>query len=236
VTAAAGAAISVTPLHGVVAGTAQSFTVTVRDAYGNLASGYRGALAFATSDTQAALPASYTFTAADAGTHTFSVTFKSSGGQAFTASDSANAAIIASQRDIQVTAAAMVGFAFRAPANVVAGTAFTFVVSAVDAFGNTVTSYAGKVHFTGPTGGGNLLSADYAFTGADAGSHTFTVTLASTGTQTIGVQDTVNGSLKGQVSIKVNTTGTVSGGGTATGGGSGGGTSGGGTGGKAGGA
>src|SRR5207302_771796 len=81
---AATASITVSPLHGVVAGAAQSFTVTVRDAFGNLASGYRGTLTFATSDTLAALPASYTFTAADAGTHTFSMTYKSSGGQTFT--------------------------------------------------------------------------------------------------------------------------------------------------------
>jgi len=52
--------------------------------------------------------------------------------------------------------------------------------------------------------------------------HTFSVTLASTGTQTIGVADTLNGSFKGQVSVKV-TTGTTSGGGATGGGGGGGG-------------
>jgi hypothetical protein len=45
----------------------------------------------------------------------------------------------------------------------------------------------------GPSGGGNLLPSDYTFTAADAGSHTFSVVLASTGTQALGVQDTVNG-------------------------------------------
>ncbi len=225
------ASLSVTPLHATTAGVAQSFTVTARDAFGNVATGYRGTVSFGSSDTQAVLPAAYTFTAADAGSHTFSMTFKSSGGQTFTVQDTANAANLAftfSQRDIQVSPAAVVGFAFRAPSNVVAGTPFTMVVSAVDAFGNVVPTYTGKVHFTGPSGGGNLLPADYTFTAADAGSHTFTVTLTSTGTQTIGVQDVLNGSLKGQVQVKVNTSGTVSGGGTASGGGGGGGSGGGG--------
>lgn len=82
-----------------------------------------------------------------------------------------------------------------------------------------MTSYAGTVHFSGPSGGGNLLPADYAFTSTDQGSHTFTITLTSAGIQTIGVQDVLKGSLKGQVSVKVNTSGTASGGGSGGGGG-----------------
>jgi uncharacterized membrane protein YgcG len=240
VTPAAAASIAVTPVHGVVAGTAQSFTVTARDAYGNVATGYTGTVAFGSSDTQAALPAAYTFTAADAGVHTFSMTFKSSGGQTFTAQDVANAANLAfnySQRDIAVTAGAMVGFAFRAPSNVSAGVAFSITLSAVDAFGNEVTGYTGTVHFAGPAGTGNLLPADYTFTAADAGVHTFSVTLASTGTQTIGVADVLDGTLNGQVGVTVKTSsgGGGGGGGTSTGGGgprTGGGGGGGGGGGK----
>src|SRR5205823_136306 len=95
VTPAAAASISVTALHGTTAGVAQSFTVTARDAYGNVATGYRGTLAFTSSDTQAALPAAYTFTAADAGVHTFSATLKSAGGQTFAVQDTANAANLA---------------------------------------------------------------------------------------------------------------------------------------------
>jgi hypothetical protein len=222
VTAAAASSFTVTALHGVVAGTAQSFTVSVRDAFGNLATGYRGTVTFSSSDTQAALPASYTFTAADGGRHTFSMTFKSSGGQSFTVADAANATMLSSQRDTPITAAAMVGFAFRAPSNVVAGTAFNIVVSAVDAYGNTVTGYTGKVHFSGASGGGNLLPADYTFTAGDAGVHTFSVTFSSLGTQTIGVQDMANGSLKGQVSVKVVAGGSGSGGNGSGGGGGGG--------------
>jgi hypothetical protein len=219
VTPGAATSISATPLHGGTAGVAQSITVTARDAYGNIATSYQGTLAFTSSDTQAALPAAYTFTAADAGTHTFSITFKTAGGQAFSVKDAANPALVISQADLPISAAAMSGFSMRAPSNAGAGISFTIVVTAVDAFGNTVSGYTGKVHFTGPGGTGNLLPADYIFTAADAGSHSFSVTLSSTGTQTIGVQDTLNGSFKAQTSVKITTSTSVSGGGTATGGG-----------------
>ena len=71
-------------------------------------------------------------------------------------------------------------------------------MTAVDAFGNPITGYTGRVHFTGPTG----VPVDYTFTAADAGSHVFTVNLSSAGTQTIGVQDILNGALRGQTSVK----------------------------------
>src|SRR5262249_29166401 len=48
-----------------------SLTVTVVDAYGNVVTGYRGTLAFSSSDATARLPSNYTFTAADQGMHTF---------------------------------------------------------------------------------------------------------------------------------------------------------------------
>jgi hypothetical protein len=182
-----------------------------------------GTIAFGSSDSQAALPTAYTFTAADGGTHTFSMTFKTSGGQTLTVTDTANPAFATYQGDIPISAAAMSGLSLRAPSNAGAGIAFTLVVTAVDAFGNTVTGYTGTVHFTGPSGTGNLLPADFTFTAADGGSHAFTISLSTTGTQTIGVQDTLNGSFKGQTSIKITTSTSVSGGGggggTATGGG-----------------
>src|SRR5205085_1092977 len=102
------------------------------------------------------------------------------------------------------TAGTMTGFAFRAPSNATVGVAFSMTVSAVDAFGNVITGYTGKVHFTGPSG----VPADYTFTAADNGSHTFSVILSASGTQTIGVQDVLNGTLKGQVSVTAKTSAT----------------------------
>jgi hypothetical protein len=230
VTPGAATSLSVTALHGTTAGVAQDLTVTARDAYGNVATGYAGTVALSSSDAQATFPATYTFTTADAGSHTFAVVFKTSGGQTFSLNDTANATNLAFtnfQRDIPITPAVAAAISIRAPSNVTAGVAFNITVSIVDAYGNVVPNYTGTIKFSGPSGGGNLLPANYTYTAADNGSHVFSVTLASTGTQTIGVSDTVNGSIKGQTSVKVVTSTTSTGGGgggTATGGGGGGGT------------
>ena len=156
------------------------------------------------------------------------MTFRTSGGQSFTVNDAATLAFNNLQTDIPIVASTAVGLSSRAPANVTAGVPFSMTVYAVDAFGNQVTGYVGTIHFTGPSGSGNLLPADYTFTSADKGSHVFTVTLASTGTQTIGFADKLTGSIKGSTSVKVVAATTSGGGGgggggTSTGGGSGGG-------------
>ena len=57
-----------------VAGQASSFTLTAFDAAGAPATGYRGTVHITSNDTKALLPADYTFTAADAGSHTFTAT------------------------------------------------------------------------------------------------------------------------------------------------------------------
>jgi hypothetical protein len=69
----------------------QTFTakVTLRDLYGNVATGYRGAIHFSTSDPlpTVVLPADYTYTAGDAGSHSFSVQLWTIGNQTLTARD-----------------------------------------------------------------------------------------------------------------------------------------------------
>ncbi len=50
---------------------------------------------FSSSDAQAGLPSSYTFTAADAGVHTFSATLKTAGSQSITVKDPAAQAKLA---------------------------------------------------------------------------------------------------------------------------------------------
>src|SRR4029077_13407869 len=58
------------------AGSAGNVTVTAKDPYGNTASGYTGTIHFTSSDSQAVLPANYSFSTGDAGVHTFSATLK----------------------------------------------------------------------------------------------------------------------------------------------------------------
>src|SRR5690242_12021260 len=62
-------------------------TVTADDAFGNVVTGYQGTVHFTSSDPASALPSDYTFTSADAGTHTFAggVTFVHQGTQSVTA-------------------------------------------------------------------------------------------------------------------------------------------------------
>jgi uncharacterized delta-60 repeat protein len=66
-----------------------SFVVTLRayDAYGNVATGYRGSVSFVSTDPQAQLPVDYAFTADDAGSHDFTVTLNSPGPVRLTAID-----------------------------------------------------------------------------------------------------------------------------------------------------
>ncbi len=78
-------------------GVAFSLTLSVVDAYGNMASGYVGTVHFSSSAKEA-MPANYTFTAADAGHHTFinNVALKRKGTQTLTVTDTLNSALTAS--------------------------------------------------------------------------------------------------------------------------------------------
>ena len=82
-----------------------------------------------------------------------------------------------------------------------AGSAQTVTVTADDVYGNVATGHLGTVHFTSTdTNTGTVLPADYSFTAADAGAHTFTngVTLATAGSQTVTVTDTNDSALTAQ--------------------------------------
>src|SRR5207248_719913 len=90
----------------VTAGMAGNLTVTAKDPFGNTTTAYTGTVHFSSSDGQAVLPADYTFTSADAGAHTFSVTLKTAGSQSLTATATASSSLTASQTGITVNPAA----------------------------------------------------------------------------------------------------------------------------------
>ena len=87
-------------------------------------------------------------------------------------------------------------FTVSAPGTATAGSAFSFTVTALNGSNTTATTYTGTVHFTS-TDGLATLPADYTFTGADAGVHTFSATLGTSGSQTITATDTVTSSITG---------------------------------------
>src|SRR5262249_54965538 len=78
----------------VPSGNAFDLTVTALDPYGNIDVNYQGTVTFSTSDSDPGivLPFDYTFTAADAGVHTFSggMTLITPGNQTITATDTAS--------------------------------------------------------------------------------------------------------------------------------------------------
>ena len=104
------------------AGTPGTITVTALDAHGNVATSYSGTAHFTSSDGLATLPGNYTFTAGDAGVHTFGETLKTSGSQTVTATDTVTSAIAGTSNADVVTPAAATHFTVSIPANETAGT------------------------------------------------------------------------------------------------------------------
>ncbi len=88
-----------------------------------------------------------------------------------------------------------------APASATAGTSFSVTVTALDAGNATVTGYTGTVHFTSSDGSATL-PANYTFVGADAGAHTFSVTMQTPGSQSVTATD-VGSSITGTTSVQV---------------------------------
>jgi len=123
------------------AGTAGSITVTAKDPYGNVATGYRGTVHFTSSDAQAALPTNYTFGAGDAGTHVFSVTLKTAGTQSLTATDTSTGSITGSQTGITVELAPPPSLTLSGVAKLFpdTSTTYTLTVTPHAANGDTIT-------------------------------------------------------------------------------------------------
>jgi hypothetical protein len=173
------------------AGVAHNFTVTAEDAYGNTATGYRGTVQFTSTDPKGGLPADYSFSAADKGKHTFPATLVTAGSRSITAKDKVTPSIAGIESGITVDPAKAAVLVVSAPVSVTAGVAFSFTVTAQDAFGNTATSYRGTIHFTSSDGAA-MLPANYTFTAANAGIHsTFSATLNTMGTQSLTATDTL---------------------------------------------
>jgi len=87
-------------------------------------------------------------------------------------------------------------FQTTAPSTATAGTPFTLTLTAQDNTGATLPAYTGKVHFTSSDPAGTL-PADYTFSTSDNGTHTFNVTLQTSGAQTVTVTDTVAAAVTG---------------------------------------
>lgn len=105
----------------------------------------------------------------------------------------------ASTPSSSVTVAPLDHFTVTAPGSATAGTAFSVTVAAKDASNNTITAYAGTIHFSTSDLNAPVLPGNYTFVGGDNGTHTFSssVTLKTAGAQTVSVNDTVQTSKTG---------------------------------------
>jgi uncharacterized delta-60 repeat protein len=189
----------------VSAGSAGTFTVTAQNADGSTNTNYTGAVHFTCSDPRAALPADYTFTAADQGVHTFSATLvtginltgPSSGSQFIVATDTANSATFGGEASITVNPLAATSFLVRGSTSPTQGMAASYQIYALDPYGNIATGYIGTVTFSSSDPLASL-PGNYTFTAADVGSHVFSgVTFNSVGTESLTVTDTLNSSING---------------------------------------
>jgi hypothetical protein len=188
----------------ITAGTTINVAVTATDALSDVAVYYAGTVSLTSTSATGIVTVlgSYTFTAADQGTHAFSITLTTAGTLSLTATD-ANG-VSGNDPSLIVYAAAASQLVFTAyPASVSAGTPFSVTLAVTDAYGNVVTNYTGKVHFTDSVGGASLPK-DYTFTASDQGVHTFTgLVLRTKGVQTLKVSDTHNSSIFGSVVVDV---------------------------------
>ncbi len=204
VNAAAANHISVSVPSSVLAGTPSSMTVTAQDPYGNTAVTYFGTIHFTSSDSTAVLPADFTFTTTESGSHTFSnVTLRKAGNATVTGTDTIDHAI-AGQASVTVNAAAATHFAINLPFAVNPGTPFTFTVIAQDPFNNQSGLYPGTVHFTSSDGSATL-PGNYTFSSSDKGLHVFSngALLRTVGAQTITATDTVQSTITGAGTVQV---------------------------------
>src|SRR5581483_6688312 len=155
-------------------------TISAIDASGNVATGFRGTVYISSSDPAATTAAGYAFNPVDAGiAHTFT----------------ASAPFMTPATVTVLVTGKVTNLNFTAPSATNAGDSFNVTVSAVDALGVVNTAYTSTVHFTSSDALAGL-PADYTFTAADAGTHTFTVTLKRSGAQSVAAQE-VGGTIGG---------------------------------------
>jgi hypothetical protein len=128
-------------------------------------------------------------------------TLKTAGTHSITVKDAAVSTVVGSQTGIAVSAGVAAQFSISAPTSVTQGAGFKFTMTVLDAYGNIVTGYRGKVHLSSkdPKAG----TSDYTFSSGDNGVHVFSYTFNTLGLQTLTIVDTTNSAIFGSASVNV---------------------------------
>jgi hypothetical protein len=192
VTPGAAATLQLDQPTTVEAGEATDVSLTVRDQFGNTATGYTGTVGFASTDEAATLPDPVAFTAEDAGTITLTaaVTHRTAGVQTLTATDT-NREDLSDSVEVTVTPGPATALRLEHPTTVEAGVATDVSLTGIDDFGNTATGYIGTVGFTS-TDEAATLPEPVTFTAEDPETITLpgAVTHRTAGEQTLTATDT----------------------------------------------
>ena len=189
-----------------VAGAPASFTVSAISTDGSANTGYRGTVAFTSTDAGAVLPSSHTFTAGEAGQANFSVTFKASGAQTLSASDATSSLLMATA-NWQISAAAAADCVIdQLPAAAPAGAVLGLRVTVRDGFQNRATGFAGSVALASSDSRAQVSSAVTFDPLVDAGMHVFSARLLTEGNQSIVATPSGLPSCSAQVAVQPATT------------------------------
>ncbi len=184
------------------AGVPFGVSITAKDTYGNIATGYTGTVHITSTDPQAQLPNNFTFAN---GSDIFSVTLETANNlQTVTATDASNSLLNGTSNQISVVPGAATHFSVSSSSTTtVAGTPFSVTVVALDAFGNIVKTYGGTVHFTSSDPKA-ALPPDGTLTNSGGGIFTVTLkTVGATGIQSITATDISNSSITGSTTVSV---------------------------------
>ncbi|QQG50258.1 MAG: carboxypeptidase regulatory-like domain-containing protein [Candidatus Berkelbacteria bacterium] len=201
----------------VLAGEKLTPIVTMKDAYGNVATGYTGTVRFTATDTSAVLPGDYTYVANDAGIKTFTnlLEFRTLGSITLTIAEigGSSGGIISSERSLStkltltVNPGAHSTYSLTTTSPQKVGVGWQETVTPKDAFGNTVT-ISEKTVIT-PTASGSVkfyTSNTYLTETSEyvMATQSLTIYLKATaaGTTTITVNDGTRQATSG--SIKIN--------------------------------
>ena len=103
---------------------------------------------------------------------------------------------------VSVAAPAATHFRVSVPANATAGTPLSVTVTALDDIDNVATGYTGTVHFSSPVAR-TTLPADYTFTAADQGTHTFRCILTVASNDQLSLNDMMTSTIAGSATVTV---------------------------------